>query len=254
MVRTTLSNQPITQQCSGFYSNLQKSPSYPMNFTKHTTLPLQLVDQNQQRSSQPTFKPIKPKPNAAHHFNPTSITPYSAQAVSIQRRNARERNRVKQVNDGFSNLRQHIPNEVIATLTADPSATHPGRGVNRKLSKVDTLKLTVEYIRRLQDTLMMADAVQDTSQPTTNHENRVSQQYFEYQPHAERPQSHSSNYPSATTSPAPSSVSSDTSTSSYGAGYYLPHHYPQDLKHENYDSSDPQDDEILDCISWWQQQ
>ncbi|KAI8035482.1 hypothetical protein M5D96_011705 [Drosophila gunungcola] len=38
---------------------------------------------------------------------------------SVIRRNARERNRVKQVNNGFSQLRQHIPVAVIADLSND---------------------------------------------------------------------------------------------------------------------------------------
>lgn len=237
-------------QCSEYYTHIDKpTKSFTMNYPKHIPSPLQSIDQNQCRHpSQPPFKPIKPKPISVPPFHPTSITPYSVQSVSIQRRNARERNRVKAVNDGFSNLRQHIPHEVVASLSAESSATHPGRGVNRKLSKVDTLKLTVEYIRRLQETLMMADAVPNSSQ-----------EYFEYKPQADDAlQLQSENYSPATISPAPSTVSSDMSTSSYGAsGYYsmppINHHHP-DFKHENFDSSDAQDEEILDCISWWQQQ
>uniref|UniRef100_A0A182JFG4 Uncharacterized protein n=1 Tax=Anopheles atroparvus TaxID=41427 RepID=A0A182JFG4_ANOAO len=72
--------------------------------------------------------------------------PYATpqQSASVQRRNARERNRVKQVNNGFANLRQHIPSTVVTALTNGTRAT------NKKLSKVDTLRLAVEYIRSLQ--------------------------------------------------------------------------------------------------------
>ncbi|XP_058063349.1 achaete-scute complex protein T4-like [Anopheles bellator] len=72
--------------------------------------------------------------------------PYATpqQSASVQRRNARERNRVKQVNNGFANLRQHIPLTVVTALT------NGSRGANKKLSKVDTLRLAVEYIRSLQ--------------------------------------------------------------------------------------------------------
>ncbi|XP_053678241.1 achaete-scute complex protein T4-like [Anopheles nili] len=72
--------------------------------------------------------------------------PYATpqQSASVQRRNARERNRVKQVNNGFANLRQHIPSTVVTALT------NGTRGANKKLSKVDTLRLAVEYIRSLQ--------------------------------------------------------------------------------------------------------
>lgn len=266
MVQTsTHSENMIPQPFSGYYPSFPKPQTFPMDFAKPILLPLQSVNQNQRSPNQPSLKPIKPKPMATHHFRPTTINPYSAQSVSIQRRNARERNRVKQVNDGFTNLRQHIPNEVVASLLAEtPSgASPPGRGANRKLSKVDTLKLTVEYIRRLQETLMMADSVQDTSQHPKhdNPENKhLHQQYLDFTPHVDLLQAQSNNYSPATTSPAPSSVSSSdmsTSSSSYGtSGYYQPYydHQTSEFKNENYDSSDPQDEEILDCISWWQQQ
>ncbi|KAI5634336.1 helix-loop-helix DNA-binding domain-containing protein [Phthorimaea operculella] len=68
--------------------------------------------------------------------------PYPTQPASVARRNARERNRVKQVNNGFAALRQHIPSAVASALAG-------GRGASRKLSKVDTLRLAVEYIKSL---------------------------------------------------------------------------------------------------------
>ncbi|XP_072384027.1 uncharacterized protein [Diabrotica undecimpunctata] len=70
--------------------------------------------------------------------------------VSVARRNARERNRVKQVNNGFANLRQHIPNFIAAAFESSN-----GRGGNKKLSKVETLRMAVEYIRSLEDILAM---------------------------------------------------------------------------------------------------
>ena len=60
------------------------------------------------------------------------------QTPSVSRRNARERNRVKQVNDGFSILRNHIPQ------------------LKNKTSKVDTLRAAVDYIKALR-TLMGED-------------------------------------------------------------------------------------------------
>lgn len=54
--------------------------------------------------------------------------------AKVARRNARERNRVKQVNGGFEMLRSHIPS----------AAKH------KKMSKVDTLRHAVEYIQTLQ--------------------------------------------------------------------------------------------------------
>ncbi len=53
------------------------------------------------------------------------------QTPSVSRRNARERNRVKQVNNGFATLRNHIPH------------------LKSKTSKVDTLRAAVDYIEAL---------------------------------------------------------------------------------------------------------
>lgn len=61
---------------------------------------------------------------------PTALTP----PTSVARRNERERNRVKMVNMGFATLRQHVPNGA----------------KNKKMSKVETLRSAVEYIRQLQ--------------------------------------------------------------------------------------------------------
>ncbi|XP_001688970.2 uncharacterized protein LOC5666740 [Anopheles gambiae] len=68
-------------------------------------------------------------------------------AVSaVERRNARERNRVQQVNNGFAALRQRIPDEIADAFEAGTTA----RGVHKKLSKVETLRMAVEYIKSLE--------------------------------------------------------------------------------------------------------
>nr|CAC27517.1 ASH2 protein [Cupiennius salei] len=59
------------------------------------------------------------------------------QPAAVARRNERERNRVRLVNLGFANLRQHVPNS----------------SKNKKMSKVDTLRSAVEYIKQLQELL-----------------------------------------------------------------------------------------------------
>lgn len=69
--------------------------------------------------------------------------------VAVARRNARERNRVKQVNNGFSALRDRIPEEVAEAFEAQGS----GRGSIKKMSKVETLRMAVEYIRSLERVL-----------------------------------------------------------------------------------------------------
>lgn len=69
--------------------------------------------------------------------------------ISVARRNARERNRVKQVNNGFAALRERIPEEVAEVFEAHGN----GRGSVKKLSKVETLRMAVEYIRSLEQCL-----------------------------------------------------------------------------------------------------
>lgn len=80
-------------------------------------------------------------------------------AVAVARRNARERNRVKQVNNGFSMLREHIPKEI-----AD-NYEQAGRGSAKKLSKVETLRMAVEYIRSLEQ--MLALDTSNDSEPSS---------------------------------------------------------------------------------------
>ena len=57
--------------------------------------------------------------------------------VAVARRNERERNRVKLINMTFATLRDHLPH----------GAKSPK---SKKISKVDTLKSAIDYIRQLQ--------------------------------------------------------------------------------------------------------
>ncbi|KAM9266720.1 achaete-scute homolog 2 [Cariama cristata] len=66
----------------------------------------------------------------------------AAAAAAVARRNERERNRVRLVNLGFAALRQHVPHG----------------GASKKMSKVETLRSAVEYIRALQRLLDEHDA------------------------------------------------------------------------------------------------
>lgn len=145
---------------------------------------------------------------------------YPAQPASVARRNARERNRVKQVNNGFAVLRQHIPSAVSAALSG-------GRASSRKLSKVDTLKLAVEYIRSLKR--LLDDSEDGCSESQTSLGLSIS-----------GPQTP----PSSDTShsPAPSFISEGSAAPNC-----------QDV-YDNYEPMSPEDEELLDVISWWQQQ
>ena len=68
---------------------------------------------------------------------------YAQQAVAVARRNQRERNRVRTINSTFTKLRQRLP------------CSH-----KKKLSKVDTLRGAIKYIRHLQQVLDCQDKEQ----------------------------------------------------------------------------------------------
>ncbi|XP_035431959.1 achaete-scute complex protein T3 [Spodoptera frugiperda] len=146
--------------------------------------------------------------------------PYPTQPASVARRNARERNRVKQVNNGFAALRQHIPSAVSAALAG-------GRGSSRKLSKVDTLRLAVEYIKSLKRLLEESEEGCSESQSGL-----VLSNSGQHTP----PLSEESH------SPAPSFVSESSAGPSCHDAY------------DSYEPMSPEDEELLDVISWWQQQ
>ena len=57
--------------------------------------------------------------------------------VAVARRNARERNRVKTVNDSYQYLKNHVP----------------GAARQKRMSKVDIIKLSIQYIQKLQKSL-----------------------------------------------------------------------------------------------------
>ncbi|GCB72862.1 hypothetical protein scyTo_0002228 [Scyliorhinus torazame] len=59
---------------------------------------------------------------------------YSYEPAFIRKRNERERQRVKCVNEGYAQLRQHLPQEVS----------------EKRLSKVETLRAAIKYIKELQ--------------------------------------------------------------------------------------------------------
>lgn len=68
------------------------------------------------------------------------------QQITVARRNERERNRVKLINMTFATLRDHLPYE-------------PETVKNKKMSKVDTLKAAINYIKFLQGLVENHDSV-----------------------------------------------------------------------------------------------
>ena len=66
--------------------------------------------------------------------------------LQVARRNARERNRVKGVNDGFGFLKKHVPS------------------LKNKSSKVETLRGAIEYIKGLRN--MLGEDIEDFKNST----------------------------------------------------------------------------------------
>lgn len=176
---------------------------------------------------------------------PYGGTPH--QPASVARRNARERNRVKQVNNGFATLRQHIPASVAAALSPNNNNNSSTRSSNKKLSKVETLRLAVEYIRSLQRMI----EEYETKVPT-NGTKITGETVSRYYPVEMQLQQGLTTPPiSEASSPTPSftSESSISANSTYiQTALYSTENY------ENYEPHSPEDEELLDAIFSWQQQ
>ncbi|CAH0561115.1 unnamed protein product [Brassicogethes aeneus] len=184
------------------------------------------------------------------------FVPYGAppqQPASVARRNARERNRVKQVNNGFATLRSHIPASVAQALS--PQSAPQGRGASKKLSKVETLRLAVEYIRSLQQ--MIDDHEGEMGNGSVISDSSVDNRYYTSSPNNTQLYN---NYPillptptcsEASASPTPSH-SSESSFSAHSS--YTNTLYHQQENYENYDPKSPEDEELLDAIFSWQQE
>ena len=99
-----------------------------------------------QQNAPSQFQQVQPSMQPSHqqHLRPLAVRPrrrrncHSVVAtmdpVAVARRNERERNRVKQVNDGFNELRKKIP-------------YIPEK---KKFSKVEILRFAMTYIKELQ--------------------------------------------------------------------------------------------------------
>ncbi|XP_013185755.2 achaete-scute complex protein T3-like [Amyelois transitella] len=193
------------------------------------------------KTNYPKMVPIAPAPE--HHETEEKqrytykSNPYGAQAASIARRNARERNRVKQVNDGFNALRKRLPASVVTALSGGSR-----RGSGKKLSKVDTLRMVVEYIRHLQTLLDESD----TALGIGKKEPRMTAMESSFSYEDEGVFSGSSPYSESVPSPVSSECSSGVSPGFPAANYY-PHQYQVQEPVSHMDEED-----LLDAISWWQ--
>lgn len=185
--------------------------------------------------------------------------PYGAppqQPASVARRNARERNRVKQVNNGFATLRSHIPPSVCQALS--PQSASQSRGASKKLSKVETLRLAVEYIRSLQQMIEDHENEIGKQQSIIGDQSITDNRYYTGSPDSTH--LYSTSYPvllptptcsEASASPTPSHSSEGSFSTSQSYTNAL---YSQTENFENYDPKSPEDEELLDAIFSWQQE
>ncbi|XP_039746383.1 achaete-scute complex protein T3-like [Pararge aegeria] len=192
------------------------------------------------KNESPKFVPIAPSPDKDMDCTVAKKYTYKnnytgTQAASIARRNARERNRVKQVNDGFNALRKRLPAAVVNALSGGAR-----RGSGKKLSKVDTLRMVVEYIRYLESLVDESDpalGAPESSVPMETSICEMDEGIFG---------GRNSPYSDSVPSPANSECSSGVS-SSYSAGNEC-------YNNSYYSEANPVDDnELLDAITWWQQ-
>lgn len=91
--------------------------------------------QNEETTKKDPFSPECKIPLPGLYGN----SPFFDSSSFIRRRNERERARVRNVNDGFERLRQHLP------LSASQK--------DKRLSKVETLRYAITYIQHLQSLL-----------------------------------------------------------------------------------------------------
>ena len=93
----------------------------------------------------PNENPPMPPPYAAyHHYTPQVAMPiphplydYNLEPAFIRKRNERERIRVRHVNEGYARLREHLPDEP----------------TEKRMSKVETLRAAIRYIKQLESML-----------------------------------------------------------------------------------------------------
>jgi len=230
------------------------------NIIQHS--PQQIIVANSVGKHQTGKRPLQPAPERTSVLvannsdlrckRKIQFMPYGGppqQPASVARRNARERNRVKQVNNGFATLRSHIPPNVAAALS--PQGAN-ARGASKKLSKVETLRMAVEYIRSLQEMIEEHEA--------ENSSHSGSDQNLEKKYYSTPDYNQQYNYPillptpacseaSASPTPSHSSDGSLSNNSVYATNLLYTHH--QD-NYENYDPKSPEDEELLDAIFSWQ--
>ena len=120
-----------------------------------------MADREQQSRVRPGHKHIQPLSRVSRRlqtgviYHPVHGYPIPPPVpVAVSRRNARERTRVKTVNDSYQHLKAHVP---AAART-------------KRMSKVDIIKHSIEYIQKLQT---MVSAAQLNSTNTSSQDQLI---------------------------------------------------------------------------------
>ena len=212
-----------------------------------------MADREQQSRVRPGHKHIQPLSRVSRRlqtgviYHPVHGYPIPPPVpVAVSRRNARERTRVKTVNDSYQHLKAHVP---AAART-------------KRMSKVDIIKHSIEYIQKLQTMVSAAQlnstntSSQDLSDPGAGAgpANLFAQYYSDY---SDQVTSVSSGPLLQTASPVPvsPSFSSCSSSSNFSMLSSSSSSIPQTQSHQPYPGDsllDNIDDDILDVIAEWQ--
>ena len=129
----------------------EPSPLYASTVNINCRKKLDFEDKHHQQHKVKGIRnmPLASNAGVLNHSNYTSPTKksynnqsHTPKLPSNTKRNARERKRVRTINDYFNQLQKYLP-----YTKPQPSGTTPGP---KKLSKVETLKAAIEFIEHLQ--------------------------------------------------------------------------------------------------------
>ena len=186
-------------------------------------------------------------------FHPTMGYPIPPPIpLTVSRRNARERSRVKTVNDSYESLKAHVP-----------TAAN-----NKRMAKVDIIKHTIEYIQKLQQLVSSIEEPEYESKQQYFDVEKVTKK-LDFLPNSDSTSSHTS-FPSSRLSCESSSYSPgcDSGYGSPGGQYFQFPHKEKTAQYLDWGSNpahntdtwwggepEPQmvtDHALLDAIADWQ--
>ena len=178
--------------------------------------------------------------------------------VAVARRNARERTRVKTVNDSYQHLKAHVP----------------AAAKTKRMSKVDIIRHSIEYIQKLQKLVTAQDDLdtshddqslhQMTSAPqpqSDSNYNQAQQQHSNYFDQYYSSSSYadasllSTSFAMSSSDPVSPSFSTSSSTSSNFSmlsSSSVPDILDPNHQKTSYSDTSFLDDDILDVIAEWQ--